>query len=186
MDAHSGSESPGLPVEKPSQLPSVVALVLLSAATLAALFIYGSRRGHQRRDTAKSQLKQLGVYVALYESTYKAYPPDATSFSRMLREVGTDERALFECPECKGRLDVLWQVAPSGRWAPPGGTPYTWTEAGITGAAPPDLPIAWHLCRREHGDPDFPVLCFQGRVDVFAPPPPGQKLPAGFTPPSRK
>lgn len=169
MDPHSGPESPALPVEKPSPLPSVVALVLVSVATLAGLYLYGNRRGHPRRDTGKSQLKQIGVYVALYESTYKAYPPDAGSFDRMLRGQGTDARALLECPACRGRIEVLWQAAPSGTWSPPGGTPYSWTASGITHGAPPDLPIAWHRCSHPGEADDGSVLFFQGRVDVFAP-----------------
>ncbi len=167
MDAPSDTDSPALPEENSYQFPSVVALVLVVAAMLGVLFYLGSIRGNQGRDSAKSHLKQLGIYIALYESRFKAYPPDAASFERFLRDSGTDGKAMLTCPECHRPIETVWETAPSGSFTSAGGdTPYTWSSSGITDGAPPDLPIAWHRCSLP--GKEGAALYFQGRVDVFA------------------
>jgi hypothetical protein len=146
-------------------------LLVLGALGLLAAAMYPTwlaTQNSKRKTEAKIDLKQLGIYCALYEGKYRAYPRSMRVLEDALRKEGVDTAKIFYCAKCGNRVTFLDEVAPSGSYTPRGGATYTWTGTGITDGAPPDLPLAWHRCPLATSNDDMNVLFFQGRVDVFA------------------
>ncbi len=135
---------------------------------LLLLPVMVAARQSDRKTHVRNALKQLGVYYALYEGQFKAYPSNTPAFEDWLQKCGMDAKELLTCSRCGNRLSLLWEVAPSGSYEPQGCVKYTWPDTGPTDGAPPDLPIAWHRCPLANVGDDLNVLYFQGRVDVFA------------------
>jgi len=171
---------PAQPSPGPFSDPRVrLVAVAVAALVLLSLIVFGRRvfrvasavstqlteaEKANRKSAVKKQLKELGVQFFNYESRYHAYPPNEASFRSFIQ--GTPQPALadFKCGQCGEKLTLLSNVAPSGSWLESSGYTYAWSAAGITDAAPPDLPIAWHRCPEQA---EVVVLFFQGRVDSF-------------------
>ncbi|MBI2921695.1 MAG: hypothetical protein HYY18_11485 [Planctomycetes bacterium] len=130
-----------------------VGLLVVAAVAVPIEFIVApavKRRGMERkRAEARLILKQIGVYLTLYESKYGGYPPNLEA----LKRPGMIEEArLLACPGCGtpwgGPIRDVYAV-----WKP--------------GEPMPDLPLAWcDACLARDGE--SPVLFFQGRVDAYA------------------
>lgn len=159
----------------------VLVFIVLVGFALIVPSITTTRHGGSRKSDCKNSLKQIGVYFALYESKFKAYPtPGAATWFAQLwhRDMSTDGN-LFRCAvRGKAGAGTHYNVLPdSGAWThetTDGPKIFTWGPAGLDDkTTPSDLPIA---CDGDdpagvpnHGKgEDRNVLFFQGRVDVFA------------------
>jgi hypothetical protein len=140
----------------------------LGLAGIAIVPAWVASRNSSRKTEAKNELKQLGVYMALYEGKYKSYASSTRALEEALRKEGTDTSKLFYCHRCGRRLTFFDEVAATGSVAPKPGATCTGSAADIRDGAPPDMPIAWHRCPLADEGDDMNVLFFQGRVDVFA------------------
>jgi len=157
------------------ELLVVIAIIgILAALLLPAL---AAARKSSRKTDCKNSLKQIGVYVQLYEGKYKAYPTTGGTFLQLLWTSGfATDGNLFRCAVVgKAGTGTHYNgLVAGGSYTPAGAAaPYTWTAAGITDAAPPDLPISRDGNNNggaaNHGaTDDRNILFFQGRVDVFA------------------
>lgn len=97
-------------------------------------------------------MKQLGIYFALYESRYKAYPADEQSIRLFLQKEAMDPASLLTCPLC--RQEITFNLSDPATLLPT-----------CHDGTPPDFPMVWHSCPKT-GKTE--VLFFQGRVEVFA------------------
>jgi prepilin-type N-terminal cleavage/methylation domain-containing protein len=156
------------------ELLVVIAIIgILAALLLPAL---SAARKSSRKTDCKNSLKQIGVYFALYEAKFKAYPtPGEATWFGLLWECGlATDGNVFRCA-VRGKSGTGTHYAGivgPGTYAPIGGLTYAWGADGITDAAPPDLPMACDddddTGTLNHGEnTDRNVLFFQGRVDVF-------------------
>lgn len=157
----------------------IVVLVFIIVVLVAFLVPFNVRTNcGSRKTSCKNSLKQLGIYFALYESKYKAYPPPGadTWFALLWRKDMATDGNLFRCA-VRGKSGAgthYWGLKESGTWGHPGSPPYSWGSAGLDDKlTPPDFPIAADG-NDERGVPnhgpgdDRNILFFQGRVDVFA------------------
>lgn len=158
----------------------IVILIFIIAVLVAFVVPFNAHgRGRSRQTDCKNSLKQIGIYFALYESKYKAYPPpgDSTWFALLWRKDMATDGNLFRCA-VRGKAGTgthFWGLNESGSWTTPsefGAKLYTWGPSGIAFDSPPDLPIASDG-NDGRGDPnhgrgsDRNILFFQGRVDVL-------------------
>ena len=132
-------------------LGGIFVLIVLGLVSAAVYPPWVHARNSRRKTEAKNELKQLGLYFALYEGKFKSYPSDTRAFEVWLRKEGVDIRKKFACSRCGNGMTFLWDAAPSRLSTPE-----------------QDLPIAWHRCPLAETGDDRNVLFFQGRVDVFA------------------
>ncbi|MCC6738251.1 MAG: hypothetical protein IT452_04340 [Planctomycetia bacterium] len=161
------------------ELVVLIVIALVGFALITPCF--HTSRGGSRKTDCKNSLKQIGVYFALYESKFKAYPtPGAATWFAQLwqRDLATDGN-LFRCAmRGKAAAGTHYNVLPaSGAWVNPSGTTpgaCTWGPTGLDDkTTPPDFPMACDgndsAGVPNHGKGgDLNVLFFQGRVDVFA------------------
>lgn len=147
----------------------VVVVVLLLAALVLPMRTHG-RRGSRKTD-CKNSLKQIGVYVALYESKFRSNPDmsDPRWLGLLWRTDMAQDGNLFRCA-VRGK-------AGAGTHFRALRTPVAFPRSDGSVArilehppedAPPELPIVADL-PNNHDDvgPDVNVLFYQGRVDVF-------------------
>lgn len=154
----------------------VILAVIIVGCALGPVFTHRGH-GNSRKVDCKNSLKQIGVYFSLYEGKFGHYPAYGSDwFAAIWRPDMAGDGNLFRCAvRGKAGSGTHYLEAPvSGTWVPPSGGPaYSWTAAGITDGAPPDLPLVadgnFPDGKPNHGwDEDRNVLFFQGRVDVFA------------------
>ncbi|MCE9584985.1 MAG: hypothetical protein K8T20_21040 [Planctomycetes bacterium] len=158
----------------------VVLLVIIAVLAAFILPAFTHTHGHSRKTDCKNSLKQIGIYFALYESKYKAYPTPgaATWFAQLWAPDMATNGNLFRCA-VRGKAGAgthYLALAGSGTWPVEtvrGTERYTWGATALDDHAPADLPIAGDG-DDEHGVPnhgagdDRNILFFSGRVDVFA------------------
>lgn len=141
---------------------SAVGVVLLSLAVVAVVGLRSVRS--ERRHDCRNALKQIGVYVSVYESKFGT-PPDMTQSDWLSclwhRELAQDGN-LFRCA-VRGKagagthFDVL-------------SLPATWSGRTVTRVskeAPPDLPLVVDV--HSDADPRGFVLRFNGSVEELTP-----------------
>lgn len=120
-------------------------LVVTLVAVLSSLPIgwaiqahLAKRRAVAHRSVCITSLKQIGVYLALYESKYHVYP----TYAALEKLHGIRS----SCPECGQKLHEA-----------------TLLET-LDDQSPPDTPVMW----TDAGDGYVNVLFFQGRVDSIS------------------
>lgn len=139
----------------------IVVVGIVSAIAIPMMTRVSSARSISRKIDCKNHLKQLGIYIALYESKNRKYPPDLRSLWRP--DLATDP-GIFICPVASGNAGATPLPAPGSTWesfASRVSYDYRFPERG-DGTAP-DVLIAWD--RTPHPDGKRCVLFFQGRVD---------------------
>ncbi len=118
-------------------------------------------RVSSRTTDCKNHLKQLGVYVHLYESKNRKYPPDLRSLWKP--DLATDPD-IFTCPVASGKTDRSTSASPGRPWESFSSRvsyDYRFPERGDATAL--DALMAWD--RAPHPNGKRCVLYFMGRVD---------------------
>jgi hypothetical protein len=139
-------------------------------AIIAALAVpmtsrLSAARSASRTTDCKNNLKQIGVYMSLYESQFRAYPPDLKSMWRPDMATNPD---LFTCPVASGRPRNSELPAPGTRWESfSSQVSYVYRHPSRDDETSPNEIVAWD--RAPHPDGTRCVLYFQGRVDVADP-----------------
>ncbi|MCE9582797.1 MAG: hypothetical protein K8T20_09915 [Planctomycetes bacterium] len=147
-------EFPPIP-ERAKNLARHFGLIALVIAVLGTPLLFTVMARSRRPNGGKSGLKQVGIWFALYESRYHAYPKDLAELTAGL-SLNREEAAVAQkCGICGAEHDGWWNYR---GYEPRPGDTYSWKDR-LTDAAPPDLPVAWCSTCGE-------ILFFQGRVDA--------------------
>lgn len=133
----------------------VTAVVLPMRSSLQAA------RVSSRTSDCKNHLKQLGVYIALYESKNRKYPPDLKSLWKPDLATSPD---IFTCPVHSGQSGSTRNFAPGASWESfSSRVSYDYRFPVQGDATAPGALMAWD--RTPHPNGKRCVLFFQGRVD---------------------
>lgn len=156
-----GSSFPWILIAGVGCLGLVVVGGIVAAIAIPMMTRVSSARSVSRTIDCKNHLKQMGVYVALYESKTRKYPPDLQSLWRP--DLATDPW-IFICPVSSANAGTAARPAPGSTWesfASRVSYDYRFPERGD--ATAPDALIAWD--HTPHPDGKRCVLFFLGRVD---------------------
>ncbi|MBI2920090.1 MAG: DUF1559 domain-containing protein [Planctomycetes bacterium] len=137
--------------------------VVVGTGILAALLVpaLASARAASRATDCRNHLKQIGVYCALYESRYKAYPP---TLSHLWRPDMATDANLFRCPQKTGKRAS--SAARVEKFPSDVGYEYRCPPPSIeTDPNYDSVVVAWD--RDPHSDGKRAVLFFTGRVDLL-------------------
>ncbi|MEK7466215.1 MAG: hypothetical protein AAB074_02270 [Planctomycetota bacterium] len=169
----------------------VIVLAALVLGALARVRGVGGGGSH-----CKNSLKQIGIYLKLYENKFGSYPPFGTGsgtwFSSLWRADMATDGNLFRCPHVgkAGTGTHYWGVVRGGTWASSrpefGGKAYTFMTSADLKSSPGDLPVACDqlALTSNHLDGDVNVLFLDGRVENFPKDSPFLKGPPGFLGPT--
>lgn len=165
-------QGPGVPPPPPRSsggFPWLLVAVLgcgglvVGGGILAALILpaLAAARGASRATDCKNHLKQIGVYCALYESKFKAYPPTLSYLWRP--DMATDAN-LFRCPQKTGKRSS--STVRSENFPADVGYEYRCPPPEIeTDPNYASVVMAWD--REPHSDGKRAVLFFTGRVELL-------------------